>query len=73
MCIIAFALVLSRTKAGLNSLASAEFNRINMRETANLPGHWEALSGGGSRRKSATSLRGGEVSGEGVLYQESRH
>jgi hypothetical protein len=36
-------MVLSKTKTGLNSLASAEFNRINVSETAHLLGHWEAL------------------------------
>jgi hypothetical protein len=50
-------MVLSKIKAGLNSLASAEFNRINVSETADLPGHWEAMSGGGSPGKNATSLQ----------------
>jgi hypothetical protein len=58
-------MVLSKTKAGLNSLASAKFNRINMSETAVLPGHWEALT--------TASLQGKGGPGEDVLYQESRH
>jgi hypothetical protein len=51
-------MVLSKTKARLNSLASAEFNIINVSETADLPGYWEALNGGVSQGKSATSLGG---------------